>query len=142
MLHPTVWQYTAIILLQPLRNDGLYNFAKTRINLANSCWSLLNAVMIAFIVTRFRRRWMFMLSAGSMCLVYVAMTVSFEKLREAKDAGMHNGAAAISALFFYFAFSPCYNIGNNSLTYSKSLLQDADKEANLSSVSGRTFPLR
>ncbi|KAH6719810.1 hexose transporter-like protein [Leptodontidium sp. MPI-SDFR-AT-0119] len=94
------------------------NFAKTRINLANSCWSLLNAVIIAFIVTRFRRRWMFMLSAGSMCLVYVAMTVSFEKLREAKDAGIHNGAAAISALVFYFTFSPCYNIGNNSLTYT------------------------
>jgi hypothetical protein len=26
--------------------------------------------------------------------------------------------AAHAALFFYFAFSPCYNIGNNAITYS------------------------
>ncbi|KAF2249323.1 hexose transporter-like protein [Trematosphaeria pertusa] len=94
------------------------NYAKTRINIANQCWSLINGVTIALVVTRFRRRWMFMLSSTSMLLVFIGMTVSFHSLRVAKDAGTKNGSAAIAALFFYFAYSPCYNIGNNSLTYT------------------------
>ncbi|KAJ4301699.1 hypothetical protein N0V90_003792 [Kalmusia sp. IMI 367209] len=94
------------------------DYAKTRINVANQCWSLINGVIIALVVTRFRRRWMFMLSAASMCLVFVAMTVSFERLRYAKDNNFTNKSAGIAALIFYFAYSPCYNIGNNSLTYT------------------------
>src|SRR5690349_12627400 len=31
-------------------------YAKTRINIANQCWSLLTAVIIAMYVTRFKRR--------------------------------------------------------------------------------------
>ncbi|KAF2260314.1 general substrate transporter [Lojkania enalia] len=94
------------------------NFAKTRINIANQCWSLINGTIIALIVTRFRRRWMFMLSSSSMLMVFIGMTVCFERLRYAKDRGFRNQSAAIGALFFYFAYSPCYNIGNNSLTYT------------------------
>ncbi|KAF2122239.1 hexose transporter-like protein [Lophiotrema nucula] len=94
------------------------SFAKTRINIANQCWSLINGVTIALIVPRFRRRWMFMLSSTTMLLVFIGMTVSFERLRYAKDHDFVNHSAAISALFFYFAYSPCYNIGNNSLTYT------------------------
>jgi hypothetical protein len=94
-------------------------FAKTRINLANNCWSLLLGTITALLVSRFKRRHMFMLSAATMCLVFISMTISFEKLREAKNAGYVNKAASISALFWYFAYSPCYNIGNNALTYSK-----------------------
>jgi hypothetical protein len=93
-------------------------FAKTRINIANQCWSLMNAVVIALIVTRFRRRWMFMLSAGSMTMCFMAMTICFQRLRVADDAGTKNQPAQIASLFFFFAFSPCYNIGNNSLTYT------------------------
>lgn len=94
------------------------NFAKTRINIANQCWSLLNGVIIALVVTRFRRRWMFMLSSGSMCAIFTAMTISFQRLRFAKDHHTKNQSAAIAALIFYFAYSPTYNIGNNSLTYT------------------------
>lgn len=94
------------------------SYAKTRINIANTCWSLLNAMVIALTVPRFKRRHMFMLSSLSMTLVFVAMTISFNRLRVAKDGGYKNESAAISALFWYFAYSPCYNIGNNSLTYS------------------------
>jgi MFS family permease len=94
------------------------SFAKTRINIANQCWSLFNGVIIALVVTRFRRRWMFMLSCISMLAVFIGMTVSFERLRFAKDNGFKNQSASIAALIFYFAYSPCYNIGNNSLTYS------------------------
>jgi sugar porter (SP) family MFS transporter len=94
------------------------SFAKTRINIANQCWSFINGTAIALIIPRFRRRWMFMLSAASMCTVFVAMTISFERLKYAKDNKFVNNSAAISALFWYFAYSPCYNIGNNSLTYT------------------------
>jgi MFS family permease len=94
------------------------NYAKTRINIANQCWSLLNGVAIALVVSRFRRRWMFMLSAASMCIVFIGMTVSFERLQFAKDHKFTNKSAGIAALVFFFSYSACYNIGNNSLTYT------------------------
>jgi len=94
------------------------DYAKTRINIANQCWSLANATVIALIITRFRRRWMFMLSAASMTLVFMSMTICFQRLELARDNDLSNKSAQYAALFFYFAYSPCYNIGNNSLTYT------------------------
>ena len=96
------------------------DYAKTRINLANACWGLMNATAIALVVTRFKRRYMYMTSATLMCLCFTAMTVSLQRLQVAKDAGVTNKSAGIAALFFYFGFSPTYNIGNNALTYSMS----------------------
>ncbi|CZR68698.1 related to hexose transporter protein [Phialocephala subalpina] len=93
-------------------------YAKTRINLANACWSLITASVAAFVVARFKRRFMFMLSSATMLLVFISMTISFEQLRAAKNAKTTNKAAGVAALFFYFAYSPCYNIGNNALTYT------------------------
>jgi len=93
-------------------------YAKTRINIANQCWSLLTATVIALFVTRFPRRWAFMLSSTLMLCAFLGMTVSFERLQHADKHKYHNGSAQISALFFYFAYSPTYNIGNNALTYT------------------------
>jgi hypothetical protein len=93
-------------------------YAKTRINLANACWSFATAIIAAYVVSRFRRRVMFMLSSSSMLIVFTCITISFERLRAAKTGGYTNKSAGIAALFFYFAYSPCYNIGNNALTYS------------------------
>ncbi|PGH02596.1 hypothetical protein AJ79_07600 [Helicocarpus griseus UAMH5409] len=95
-----------------------YTYAKTRINVANACWSLITATTAAFVVARFKRRTMFMLSAALMCSCFTAMTVAFNRLNAAKLAGRKNQAAGIAALFFYFAYAPCYNIGNNALTYT------------------------
>ncbi|KAH7035959.1 lactose permease [Microdochium trichocladiopsis] len=94
------------------------SYAKTRINIANQCWSLLTAVIIAIYVTRFKRRIAFMTSAGLMLLVYIGMTVSFYSLQVAKDNNTTNPSAGIAALFFYFSWQPTYNIGNNALTYT------------------------
>lgn len=94
-------------------------YTKSRINIANACWGLINGTIIALIVTRFKRRHMFMLSASSMCLVFTAFTVSLWALQRAQDTGIPNQAANISGLIWYFAFSAAYNIGNNALTYSK-----------------------
>ncbi|CAG8952453.1 hypothetical protein HYFRA_00001200 [Hymenoscyphus fraxineus] len=93
-------------------------FAKTRINLANACWSLLVACVAAFLVAKFRRRTMFMISAGSMLSAFIGMTVSFQRLSLAKALKRTNKSAGIAALFFYFAYTPCYNLGNNALTYT------------------------
>jgi len=114
----TLLSYYSNLLFQMMGYTSSY--AKTRINLANQCWSLIAGVTLALIVPRFRRRLMYMLSAGSMCAVFVAMTISFERLYVAKANKTTNGAASIAALIMYFAYSPCYNIGNNALTYSKS----------------------
>ncbi|KFY43750.1 hypothetical protein V494_01818 [Pseudogymnoascus sp. VKM F-4513 (FW-928)] len=93
-------------------------YAQSRINIANQCWGLITATSIALVVTRFPRRKMFMLSAASMLLVFIGMTVSFQRLNVAKESGGNNRSAAIAALFFYFAYNACYNIGNNALTYT------------------------
>jgi hypothetical protein len=93
-------------------------YAKTRINIANQCWSLINAVIIALVVTRFPRRWMFMLSAFTMTMVFMAMTITFHSMEVATAKKTTNRNAQLASLFFYFAYSPCYNIGNNSLTYT------------------------
>jgi hypothetical protein len=94
-------------------------YAKTRINLANQCWNLIVAVPLAlFVVARFRRRVMFLTAATGMLIVFVSMTISFEKLHEASVGKYKNQAASISALFWYFAYTVPYNLGNNALTYS------------------------
>ncbi|PGH21293.1 hypothetical protein AJ80_03343 [Polytolypa hystricis UAMH7299] len=112
----TLLSYYQNLLYEMMGYDTPY--AKTRINLANACWGFINATIAAFLVARFRRRLMFMLSAGSMLACFTAMTVSFQRLRLAKDTNTTNSAAGIAALFFYFAYSPCYNLGNNALTYT------------------------
>jgi hypothetical protein len=93
-------------------------YPKTRINIANQCWSLMTATIIALIVSRFPRRKMFMLSAGSMVMMFMGMTICFERLSHADANGYTNKSAQYAALFFFFAYSPTYNIGNNSLTYT------------------------
>jgi hypothetical protein len=116
----TLLSYYSSLLFNMMNYTSTY--AKTRINIANNCWNLITGVLIAIYVTRFRRRWMFMLSSTSMLLVFIGMTVSFQRLSVADSANTTNNSASIAALFFYFAYSPCYNIGNNALTYSKSYI--------------------
>jgi len=62
-----------------------------------------------------------------------------------------NQAASIAALFFYFAYAPCYNLDNNALTYSETSHQlSASSQSNppiltlfsTHSLPHRTLPLR
>ncbi|KAH8660467.1 lactose permease [Xylariales sp. PMI_506] len=94
------------------------SYAKTRINIANQCWSFFTATLTASFITKFPRRWGFMTSSSSMCFAFIGMTVSLQQCLQAKAAGTKNPAASIAALFFFFAYTPCYNIGNNTLTYT------------------------
>jgi sugar porter (SP) family MFS transporter len=94
------------------------NYRKTRINVANACWGFFNATVLALIVPRFPRRWMYLLSASLMLLCFTGYTVSLERVNYYVDRESSNKAANTAAMFFYFAYSPCYNIGNNALTYT------------------------
>ncbi|KAK8113817.1 uncharacterized protein PG998_001692 [Apiospora kogelbergensis] len=112
----TLLSYYSNVLFEMMGFTSKY--AKSRINIANQCWSLANASVIAIYVARFRRRLMFLISSSTMLLIFLAMTVTFEKLQEASDKGFTNNAAQIAALVWYFTYSATYNIGNNSLTYT------------------------
>jgi hypothetical protein len=65
---------------------------------------------------------MFLLCTVSMLLCFIGWTVAQEQVLAASAAKKKNNHAAVAVLFFIFAYSPCYNIGNNALTYSKASL--------------------
>jgi nitrate/nitrite transporter NarK len=94
------------------------NYEKTRVNVANACWGLFNATILALVVPRFPRRKMYMLSASLMLIVFIGYTISLERIQAAADNDTENKQASAAAMFCYFAFSACYNIGNNALTYT------------------------
>ncbi|KAI4595257.1 hypothetical protein KJ359_006931 [Pestalotiopsis sp. 9143b] len=91
---------------------------KAQINVALACWSLVCGVVCASIVTRFKRRPMFLACTISSLVVYICWTVSMERAMAALDAGTTNSAAGAATIFFIFAYNPCYNIGYNALTYT------------------------
>jgi hypothetical protein len=61
---------------------------------------------------------MFLISLAGMFVVYIGLTTSIEQFISAKAHGKSNRPVSILALFFIFAHSAMYNIGNNALTYS------------------------
>ena len=63
------------------------------------------------LVTKFRRRVMYMACTISLLLCYIAWTVSMKYAMTAHDAGLKNTSAGIATIFFIYAYSPCYNIG-------------------------------
>jgi hypothetical protein len=90
-----------------------------KINVSIACWNLFCGVVISLLVTRIRRRVMYLACTISLLLCYVAWTISMQQAETAADAGRPNNAANIAVLFFIYAYAPCYNMGYNALTYSK-----------------------
>lgn len=93
-----------------------------KINVSIACWSMVCATVVALLVLKIRRRVMYLMCTISLLLCYIAWTISMEKAQTAAEAGTPNGSANIATLFFIYAYSPCYNMGYNALTYSKSAL--------------------
>ncbi|KZV99412.1 general substrate transporter [Exidia glandulosa HHB12029] len=89
-----------------------------RLNLGLSAWQGVVAFIAAMLVTRFKRRAMYLTCTISLLLCYISWTISAERSVTAKDAGHPNQSANIAVIFFIFAYSPCYNIGYNALTYT------------------------
>jgi sugar porter (SP) family MFS transporter len=102
-----------------LKMVGITNsLTKQKINLGYACWSLITGFAVSMIVTRFKRRSLYMLCTISLLIVYIGWTVAMQKATTAKEAGHINNGASIASLFFIFAYQPCYNIGFNALTYT------------------------
>ncbi|KAI8949774.1 guanine deaminase [Xylaria longipes] len=91
---------------------------KQKINVAIAAWSLVNGTIASLLVKRFRRRVMYLACTCSLILVYISWTITMKYAIDGKNSGNVNTAAGSAVLFFIFAYSPCYNLGYNALTYT------------------------
>ncbi|KAK3935399.1 lactose permease [Diplogelasinospora grovesii] len=89
-----------------------------KINVSIACWSLFCGVTVSLLVLKIRRRVMYLACTISLLLCYISWTISMERAQTAANAGTPNNAANIATLFFIYAYSPCYNMGYNALTYT------------------------
>lgn len=89
-----------------------------KINVSIACWSLVCATVVAMLVVKVRRRVMYLMCTCSLLLCYIGWTISMKYAQTAADAGTPNSAANVAVLVFIYAYSPCYNMGYNALTYS------------------------
>ncbi|KAI3338112.1 guanine deaminase [Ustulina deusta] len=91
---------------------------KQKINVAIAAWSLVSGTIASLLVKRFRRRVMYLACTCSLIIVYISWTISMKYAIDGKNSGNLNTAAGSAVLFFIFAYSPCYNLGYNALTYT------------------------
>lgn len=82
-------------------------------NLGNTCWGFCNAVFMALMVQRFKRRTMYLTCITGILCVYIMLTVSAAQF--AQTGVKSAGTTTLVAIFLY---SPLYNMGFNALTYS------------------------
>ncbi|KAI1472154.1 general substrate transporter [Daldinia caldariorum] len=107
--------YLGDLLAMIGKSDSVF---KQQINVANSCWQLVCGTCVAFLVTKFKRRHMYLACTISLLFVYISWTISMERAIAGKESGHPNNAANVATIFWIFAYSPCYNIGYNALTYT------------------------
>ncbi|KAK5940262.1 hypothetical protein PMZ80_007682 [Knufia obscura] len=91
---------------------------KQKLNVGLSAWNGVSALAAALVVTRFKRRPMYLACTCSLLICYICWTVTMEQTMTAIARETTNNAAAIATIFFIFAYAPCYNIGYNALTYT------------------------
>ncbi|KAI0018042.1 general substrate transporter [Xylariomycetidae sp. FL0641] len=107
--------YLSDILEMIGKSDSIF---KQQINVAIAAWSLITGSTVSLLVTKFKRRQMYLACTISLLFVYIGWTISMQKAITGNDSGHPNGAANALVLFFIFAYGPCYNIGYNALTYT------------------------
>jgi sugar porter (SP) family MFS transporter len=94
-----------------------------KINVSIACWSLICAFTVSMLVVKIRRRVMYLICTVSLLCCYIGWTVAMERAQTAANAfkagtGQPNQSANVAVLFFIYAYSPCYNMGYNALTYT------------------------
>lgn len=113
----TQWSGNGLLsyfLVRILENVGIKdNRTKNIINLASSCWGLLNATILALTVSRFKRRRMYLICTMAMTAIFTGWTIA-----SAKFAMTNSQASSRAVIAFIFLYSPAYNIGYNALTYT------------------------
>ncbi|KAI5860938.1 general substrate transporter [Durotheca rogersii] len=107
--------YLGDLLAMIGKSDSIF---KQQINLASSCWQLVCGTCAAMLVTKFKRRHMYLACTISLLCVYISWTISMERAIAGNESGNPNNAANVATIFWIFAYSPCYNIGYNALTYT------------------------
>ncbi|KAK7953520.1 hypothetical protein PG988_014214 [Apiospora saccharicola] len=84
-----------------------------KVILGNTCWGFINAVPIALVAPRFKRRRMFLTCTIGTAVVYTVWTIA-----SARYAMENTASAGIAVLVFIFVYSPFYNVGWNALAYT------------------------
>ncbi|KAI1505987.1 guanine deaminase [Biscogniauxia marginata] len=107
--------YLSDILEMIGKSDSVF---KQQINVAMAAWSLISGTVASLLVTRFKRRQMYLACTISLLFVYIGWTISMERAITGRLSGNPNDAANGLVLLFIFLYSPCYNIGYNALTYT------------------------
>ncbi|KAF5577065.1 MFS sugar transporter transporter [Fusarium pseudoanthophilum] len=117
----TQWSGSTLIsyylgdLLEITGNDSSY--FKQTINVSLSCWSLVCSFTASMLVRRFKRRHMYLACTTSLLICFSSYTISMERTITAKQNGGSNDAASVASIFLLFAYSPCYCLALNTVTY-------------------------
>lgn len=93
--------YLSDLLSMVGKTDPIF---KQQINLSLACWNLVCGGIAAFMVTKFRRRPMYLICACSLLIVYVSWTISMERAMSALSAKTPNSAAGIATIFWIYAY--------------------------------------
>ncbi|KAM7210194.1 General substrate transporter [Rhypophila decipiens] len=113
----TQWSGNGLLSYYMKKILALVNITDNRtvqkVILSNTCWGFINALPIALIAPRFKRRTMFLTCTIGTAVVYIVWTVA-----SARAEIDPTSAAAIPVLVFIFVYSPFYNIGWNALAYT------------------------
>ncbi|KAI5797382.1 hexose transporter [Peziza echinospora] len=113
----TQWSGNGLIsyyLSKILTSVGVTNKkTQNRINVANTCWGLINGTVMALAVFRFKRRTMYLACTCCLLMTYTGWTIASAKYAQTKS-----DSAGIAVIFFIFLYSPMYNMGYNALTYT------------------------
>ncbi|KAJ7469024.1 general substrate transporter [Mycena latifolia] len=105
---------TSYLLARILDEIGIHdNRSKNLINLALTCWGLVNATALALTVTKFKRRTMYLTCTISLLFIFTGWTVA-----SARYVQTGSKPASKAVLAFIFLYSPAYNLGYNALTYT------------------------
>ncbi|KAI1341045.1 general substrate transporter [Xylariaceae sp. FL0016] len=118
----TQWSGSTLIsyylgdLLQIIGQDS--SRFKQTINVTLSCWSLACSFTASMLVRRFKRRHMYLACTSSLLVVFVGYTVSMEQAITGNESGHPNNAAGAASIFLLYAYSPCYCLALNTITYT------------------------
>lgn len=101
--------YLVVILKQIGFTDPLI---QNQINVGLQGWNMVIATCLALVVSRFPRRRMYLLCAGSLLCIYTGWTIS-----QARQMITGAQAAGVAVIVFIFLYQAAYSIGYNALTY-------------------------
>lgn len=83
------------------KTDSIF---KQQINVSLACWNLVCGAIAASLVTKFKRRPMYLVCTISLLIVYISWTISMQQAKVALDAKIPNSSASVATIFFIYAY--------------------------------------